>query len=467
MRTKYEFIEGYVGNDTIRGWKKVRQHLPPVFACVRGTPGYPQGERASGRARAGCCCGRRFPAPEIFGQSNTYGPMANFKISLRELPDEGTSASRSRPRATTTRCCWTPARSRRTLPTSRDVGRLGRPRPTATVTIDEAGIYQVDVYLHAGRSPGLVVAGTRRAAVSPGNCWSRSRPSATTQAEDQRRRLLLVRLAGRRALEVVGALRRQSPAASGSSSAAWPTTASWAERFRAFEQRSPLAGRASGPAARLRQHADAGRRAAAGRDERTAGRTCSRERSAIFPVPTSRRTTSTIWPAFARSASAANTPTAATCRGCSIRSVEFEGPFYDIVAAGDASQHLHRVAASRGAGGVCARGDPLVRHAGLPPAGHRGRSRSRSWRSGKRRSPPSSDFQQSVKDALLVVLTSPQFLFLIENSSGPEPEDLDRLRTGLEAVVLPVEHGRRTSGCWNWPRTNELHAVARRGGRPA
>ncbi|HIE99070.1 MAG TPA: DUF1592 domain-containing protein [Planctomycetes bacterium] len=35
------------------------------------------------------------------------------------------------------------------------------------------------------------------------------------------------------------------------------------------------------------------------------------------------------------------------------------------------------------------------------------------------------DFQQSIKDALLVVLTSPQFLFLIEHSHGPEAEDLD------------------------------------------
>ena len=35
------------------------------------------------------------------------------------------------------------------------------------------------------------------------------------------------------------------------------------------------------------------------------------------------------------------------------------------------------------------------------------------------------DMRQSVKDALLVVLTSPQFLFLIENSSSPAAEDLD------------------------------------------
>ena len=35
------------------------------------------------------------------------------------------------------------------------------------------------------------------------------------------------------------------------------------------------------------------------------------------------------------------------------------------------------------------------------------------------------NFQESVKDALQVVLTSPQFLFLIENSSTPDAEPLD------------------------------------------
>ena len=32
---------------------------------------------------------------------------------------------------------------------------------------------------------------------------------------------------------------------------------------------------------------------------------------------------------------------------------------------------------------------------------------------------------ESVKDALLVVLTSPQFLFLVETSKSPAPEPLD------------------------------------------
>jgi hypothetical protein len=34
-------------------------------------------------------------------------------------------------------------------------------------------------------------------------------------------------------------------------------------------------------------------------------------------------------------------------------------------------------------------------------------------------------FQEAIKDTLQVVLTSPQFLFLIETSASPKPEPLD------------------------------------------
>ncbi len=88
MQTKFEFIEGYVGNDTIRAWKKFDSIYHSVFACVRGTPGYPKGE-AHQVVPSGLLLRPAIPSPEIFGQSNTYGPMANFKISLRELPGHG------------------------------------------------------------------------------------------------------------------------------------------------------------------------------------------------------------------------------------------------------------------------------------------------------------------------------------------------------------------------------------------
>ena len=65
-------------------------------------------------------------------------------------------------------------------------------------------------------------------------------------------------------------------------------------------------------------------------------------------------------------------------------------------------------------------------------------------------------FRSSVKDALQVVLTSPQFLFLIENSNTPAPEPLDELRTGFQAVVLPVERTAGSQDPASWPRAASL-----------
>ncbi len=50
-------------------------------AIPRATP--------TARCRRDCCCGRRFPTTRFSAPTGTYGPKANFKISLRELPDDG------------------------------------------------------------------------------------------------------------------------------------------------------------------------------------------------------------------------------------------------------------------------------------------------------------------------------------------------------------------------------------------
>ena len=88
MQRKFRFIEGYVGNDTIRQWRDFDSIYHAVFACVRGTPGYPKGS-AWQMIPAGLLLRPAIPSSEIFGESSTYGPRANFKISLRELPDHG------------------------------------------------------------------------------------------------------------------------------------------------------------------------------------------------------------------------------------------------------------------------------------------------------------------------------------------------------------------------------------------
>ena len=88
MRTKYRFIEGYQGNATVRGWREYDSIYHNVFACVRGSDGYPKGLAYQPGSR-GLLLRPAIPSAELFGVESTYGPKANFKISLRQLPDSG------------------------------------------------------------------------------------------------------------------------------------------------------------------------------------------------------------------------------------------------------------------------------------------------------------------------------------------------------------------------------------------
>ncbi|MFM8570726.1 MAG: DUF1592 domain-containing protein [Pirellula sp.] len=88
MQRNFRFIEGYQGNDTVRGWRDFEGIEHAVFACMRGTEGYPKG-KAYELFPSGLALRTAIPSPEIFGESSTYGPQANFKISLRELPERG------------------------------------------------------------------------------------------------------------------------------------------------------------------------------------------------------------------------------------------------------------------------------------------------------------------------------------------------------------------------------------------
>jgi hypothetical protein len=144
MRTKYRFIEGYQGNDTVRGWRDFDSIYHAVFADMRGSGGYPKGEAFS-TVREGLLLRPAIPNDEYFGLAgdSTYGPKANFKISLRELPDYGPF------RVTVTAAKYndgllldagaTPQETPASI-TYRDAGGSG------SVTIPKAGIYQVDIH---------------------------------------------------------------------------------------------------------------------------------------------------------------------------------------------------------------------------------------------------------------------------------------------------------------------------------
>ena len=149
MRTQYRFIEGYQGNDTVRGWRDYSSIYHSVFACMRGTQGYPKG-KAFSTVPEGLLLRPAIPSAEIFGVESTYGPRANFKIALRELPDHG------RFRVTVTAAKYNdglllnpgtnPAQSGTQIHTA-------SPDQTKTVEIPSEGIYQIDLHADGDGKP--------------------------------------------------------------------------------------------------------------------------------------------------------------------------------------------------------------------------------------------------------------------------------------------------------------------------
>lgn len=143
MRTKYRFIEGYQGNATVRGWRDYDSIYHAVFACMRGNNGYPIG-RPYELYPAGMLLRPAIPSAELFGVESTYGPKVNFKISLRELPDNG------RFRVTVKAAKYNDgllldgsAKPQEEADGAVIAKQLPQPQE---VSIERPGIYQVDVY---------------------------------------------------------------------------------------------------------------------------------------------------------------------------------------------------------------------------------------------------------------------------------------------------------------------------------
>ncbi len=174
MRSNYDFIEGYQGNDTVRGWRKYNSIYHSVFACVRSTPGYPKGE-AYEVIDAGLLLRPAIPSAEIFGVENTYGPKANFKISLRELPDSGNFRVRVRAAKYDDALLLDAGTAINAVidrgdgPAASDVlfaDLASGPSSTTagaaqslrsdTVTVEHPGIYRVDVYVTAPDKESLL-----------------------------------------------------------------------------------------------------------------------------------------------------------------------------------------------------------------------------------------------------------------------------------------------------------------------
>jgi len=143
MRTHYRFLEGYRGNDTVRGWRDFDSIYHSVFADMRGSPGYPKGLPYS-TVPEGLLLRPAIPTSELFGVDPTEGPKANFKIAVRELPASGRF-----------QVIVTAAKYRDGLLLNEDAKERARsgesvvvenPQAPQTTTIAKSGIYQVDIH---------------------------------------------------------------------------------------------------------------------------------------------------------------------------------------------------------------------------------------------------------------------------------------------------------------------------------
>lgn len=446
MQTKFRFIEGYVGNDTIREWRNFDSIYHAVFACMRGSPGYPKGE-AFQVAPEGLLLRPAVPGPVVNGIQNTYGPMANFKIAVRDLPDRGNFRVTVKAARYDDGLLLNPGTPAARLESKETVVAEGLGKsPEATIALADAGIYRIDVARVPGSAKGpldLQVDDRHFAGSLPE--YKKSAHGNST--EELTQGFLLVRLtAGKhRVTARLGdnaTLRRLIFSRVDAKS-------DLGRRFATFEKRTPWIGVYVG----LRR--DCGSTLArVGEPQRvTSGEPCEFVFSGPindFPSPDVEKNNVNYLAGIREIAVRSEYTDGRDMPRLLVRSVEFEGPyetewpprthnsiFIDSPHQNDPEPYATEIIASF-----------ATRAFRRPVRDEEKSALLKVWResyAGIR------DFRASIKDALLAVLTAPQFLFLIEESAGPQAEDLTDYELAAKLSYF----------LWNGPPDRELLDLAR------
>ncbi len=421
MRTKYRFVEGYQGNATVRGWRDYDSIYHSVFACIRGNRGYPKG-LAYQVIPDGLLLRPAIPSAELFQVESTYGPKANFKISLRELPDVGKF-----------RVTVNAAKYDDGLLLDQKAPQQVEPTPGAitvkdltksqTANIEQTGIYQADVYLTAANS------------VAPG------KQVVQPPASEKRKPLTLTlgdrRFSGIRMQPAFLAVRLPAGPLTVAAQYAGKATVDrivltplkqtndLAKRFETFEKRTPKIGVHVG----LRR--DCGSTLTQVGDAQTASLTkLSRYvfEGAIsnFPNPDVEKDNVNYLAGVREIGVRSEYTDGRDMPRLLIRSVEFEGPFYETWPP---TTHKNIFVDSNNKADPATYAREVIRSFATrafrrPITDAEEDSLFAVWKESYSSGVGKGDFQQSIKDTLLVALTSPQFLFLIENSSSPDAEPL-------------------------------------------
>lgn len=428
MQRSFRFIEGYAGNDTVRAWRDFHGLDHSVFACMRGAAGYPKGE-AHTMTSQGLLLRPAIPNSEIFGQANTYGPMANFKIALRELPARGNFRITVRAARYSDALLLGPEaapamgdESR----TSEGVLRLDHldTTPQTTISVARPGIYQVD----AECSPGEAA---QHLAFSLGDrqfSGQLSLPSGgrAAGAQDeppsiQRAPFAVLRLPA-------GSHRVEGDGAEGSrlrSLVFTPIeeTSEQGRKFLALESRTVWLGVHLG----LRRDCGSTLSPVGPPQPVKSGELCDfvfEGALGEFPSPDVEPDNVNYLAGIREIAVRSEYTDGRDMPRLLVRSVEFEGPYYESWPP-ESHRRIFFPSPSENDPEAYAR-EVIVgfaRRAFRRPL--RADESERLLQQWERAFADSGDWEQSVRDVLLVVLTSPQFLFLTEESQGPQAEPLD------------------------------------------
>ncbi len=449
MRTAYDFIEGYAGNDTVRGWKRFDSIYHSVFACVRGTPGYPKGQ-AQQVIPAGLLLRPAIPSPEIFGQSNTYGPMANFKISLRELPQEGNFRVTVKAARYDDALLLNPGEKIREATAETATAADLAASADAKLSIDKAGLYQIDVFCAPGEPQGLffLQLGERE---FTGHLFESKQGDA--KDAEHAAAFAIVRLpAGE--LKLSARYGNSSRRLKRIVLSRVAQDSEFAKRFVAFEKRPPLLG------VHLGLRRDCGSTLTPVGDIQTVSTGDLRDyvfEGAIrdFPSPDVERDNVNYLAGIREIGVRSEYTDGRDMPRLLVRSIEFEGPYF---TAWPPASHRQIFIESPHRDEPAAYASEMIRSFASrafrrPVTAAEEKALLVVWQTSiaKKRT-----LEQSIKDVLLVVLTSPQFLFMIENSTGPQAEDLDpyELASKLSYFLWNTAPDERL---WELAAKNKLH----------
>lgn len=457
IRTKYEFIEGYQGNDTVRGWKTFDSIYHSVFACMRGSEGYPKG-KAYEVIPQGLLLRPAIPSSELFGQQSTLGPNANFKISLRELPDQGrfrVSVKAMRYDDGLLLESGAPIASDNKIDTV--IADLSD-SAEANLHIEEPGIYQVDVSFMPGEGREdqkeqhelSLTLGHRffSGALYPSNLEASGKPKEETSA------FMLVRLSPG-PLRMTARFEKQQSQVRQIAFTLLDDQCKTAKQFCLFEKRSPYlsvhVGLRRDCGSTLTQVGEAQLVLSGELKEYVFTGAISN-----FPDPDVEDNNVNYLAGIREIGVHSEYTDGRDIPRLLIRSVEFEGPYYESWPP-ETHRNIFVDSDHKDNPEVYAR--EVIRSFAKrayrrPIAEEEERSLMSVWTDSFA---STNDFYIGVKNALFVVLTSPQFLFLIENSDTPQGEFLTphELAAKLSYFLWDTIPDRRLSQLAD---TNMLHS---------